>query len=328
MIKFFRGSGFGPVLLLTLSALALWVQFIISPPPLTDVSGSNPMPLWGLITGALSGVPLLAVILSLALMLIVAIVMVRFNTTIFFIPRRTYLPALIYILLYALFPAEMILNPALPAALLILAGLWRMVSAYRVNGMTFNFFDAALLISSAGMFYAGAVWFVIIVFIGALILRSPDARELTAAIIGALLPWIVLYAVWYVTGGNISGLTEIIRHNLFDQSPAVEWSRTLIILLAVTGLNLIPSFVILARDMPTYKIRSRKTFELFVWMIVLGIAAYLLVPGVSAEMSAITAIPLAFIMANYYAFTRRLVMAEIFFWLMVVMLIISRLWPN
>jgi hypothetical protein len=328
MIRFFRGSGIGPVLLLTLSALALWIQFFISPPALTGDSAGDPMPLWGIISGALSGLPLLAALFSFALTMVVAIVMVRFNTSIFFIPRRTYLPALIYILLFALFPGEMVLNPALPAALLIVAGLWRMVSAYRVNGMTFNFFDAALLISSAGMFYAGAVWFIIIVFIGALILRSPDARELTVTITGALLPWIVLYAIWYVTGGNISGLTEIIRHNIFDQAAAVSWSRTLIILLAVTGLNLVPSFMTLVREMPTYKIRSRKTFELFVWMIILGIAAFILVPGVSAEMNAITAIPVAFIMANYYAFTRRLTMAEILFWLMVVMLIISRLWPG
>ena len=327
MIRFFRGSGIGPMLLLILSALALWIQYFISPPRLMEVAGSDPMPLWGLVANALEGSPLLAVILSFALMLIVAIVMVRFNTSIFFIPRRTYLPALIYILLYSLLPGEMVLNPALPAALLILAGMWRMVSSYRVNGMTFNFFDAALLISSAGMFYAGAVWFIILVLIGALIFRSPDSRELTVTIAGALLPWIVLYAVWYVTGGDVAELTEIIRHNLFDQMPPVYWGRTLVILLAVAGLNFIPSLVALASEMPTYKIRSRKTFELFSWMIVLSAAIYIFIPAVSAELNAITALPVAFIMANYYAFTRRLTIAEIFFWLMVIMLIISRLWP-
>lgn len=327
MIRFFRGSGIGPIILLTLSALALWIESFISPPRLADVAGSDPMPLWGLISDALAGSPILAVIISFALMLVVAIVMVRFNTSIFFIPRRTYLPALMYVILYAIFPRAMVLNPALPAALLIVAGLWRMVSAYRINGMTFNFFDAALLISSASMFYAGAVWFIILVFIGALILRSPDARELAVTVAGALLPWIVLYAVWYVTGGSLKDMTEIIRHNLFDQAPSLYWGRTLVILLAVTGLNFIPAFMALTREMPTYKIRSRKTFELFVWMIALAAAAYIFVPGVSAEMNAIMAIPVALIMANYFAFTRRLTLAEIFFWLMVIMLIISRLWP-
>jgi len=327
MIKFFRGSGIGPVLLLSLAALALWGQYFISPPPLTDSPGVDPMPLWGLITRALEGFPLLAVIFSFVLMLIVAIVMVRFNTAIFFIPRRTYMPALLYILLYAVFPGEMVLNPALPAALLIVAGIWRMVSAYRVNGMTFNFFDAALLISTAGLFYAGAVWFIILVIIGVLILRSPDMREITVALAGALLPWIVFYAVWYVTGGDLSDLTDTIRHNLFDPVSPINWGRSLIILLVVTGLNLLPALFSLVREMPTYKIRSRKTFELFLWMIALSVAAYLLVPAVTEEMFAVLAIPAAFIMAGYYTFARRLATAEILLWLMVIMLIIERLWP-
>jgi len=327
MIKFFRGSGIGPVLLLSLAALALWGQYFISPPPLADSSGGDPMPLWGLILKALESSPLLAVILSFTLMLIVAIVMVRFNTAIFFIPRRTYLPALLYILLYALFPGEMVLNPALPAALLILAGIWRMVSAYRVNGMTFNFFDAALLISAAGLFYAGAVWFVILVIISVLILRSPDLREMAVTLAGALLPWIVFYAVWYLTGGNMADLTETIGHNLFDPIPSFNWGRTLVILLVVTGLNLLPALFSLVREMPTYKIRSRKTFELFLWMIALSVAAILLLPAVSVEMYAVLAIPAAFIMAGYYTFVRRVVTAEILLWLMVIMLIISRIWP-
>lgn len=327
MIRFFRGSGIGPVTMVTLAALALWIGYFITPPLMVQPSGDQPMPLWGIVTQALEGLPLLAVILSFALMLVVAIVMVRFNTSIFFIPRRTYLPALFYILLYALFPGEMVLNPALPAALLILAGLWRMVSAYRINGMAFNFFDAALLISSAGMFYAGSVWMIILVITGALIFRSPDMRELTVTVAGAILPWIVLYAVWFLTGGNLTDLTDIIRHNLFGDQPSDFRSRTLVILLVITALYFIPALLSLLREMSTYKIRSRKTFELFVWMIFLCAVAYILVPGVSFEINAVAAIPLAFIMANYIAFTRRLIVAEILFWLMAIMLVISRLWP-
>lgn len=328
MIRFFRGSGIGPVVVVTLAALALWIQYFIAPPTLAAIPGDEPMPLWGLVTQALGSLPLLAVILSFALMLLVAIMMVRFNTSIFFIPRRTYFPALFYILLYGLFPGEMVLNPALPAALLILAGLWRMVSAYRINGMVFNFFDAALLISTAGMFYAGSVWLIILVIIGALIFRTPDIRELTVTIAGAILPWIVLYAIWFVTGGDLSDLTEIIRHNMFDDMPAVFPGRTVMVLLVITGLNFIPAMLSMLREMPTYKIRSRKTFELFVWMMVLCAAAYVFVPAVSAELNAVTAIPVAFILANYFAFTRRLVAAEILFWLLAVMLIISRVWTG
>ena len=327
MIRFFRGSGMGPLLVVILAALALWMQYFITPPVLTPPAAGEAMPLWGLVAGALEGLPFLAVLFSFALMLIVAITMVRFNTSIFFIPRRTYLPALFYILLFGMFPGEMVLNPALPAAILILTGFWRMISAYRINGMAFNFFDAALFISSAGMFYAGSVWLIILVIIGALILRSPDPRELTVTVAGAVMPWLVLYGVWFVTGGNLTELTEIIRHNLFDDLSFVFPGRAVIVLLVITGLNFIPALISLVRDMPRYKIRSRKTFELFIWMMFVCAVAYLFAPGVSAELNAVTAIPVAFIMANYLVFTRRLIAAEILFWLMAVMLAVSRVWP-
>lgn len=327
MIRFFRGSGAGPVLLLILAAVALWIQYFISPPQLTPAAGSLTMPLWDLVVRALSGTPILAVIVSFLLMVSVAILMVRFNTSIFFIPRRTFLPALLYIVLYSVFPGSMILNPALPAALLIVAGMWRMISSYRVNGMTLKFFDAALLISSAGLFYAGSVWIILLVFIGVLVLRSPDVREHILAFVGALLPWTVMYAVWYVTGGEPGELTELIRHNLFDSVPDFTWSRTLIILVIIVGLSFLPSLFYLIREMPTYKIRSRKTWELLIWMLVISTVAILFVPAVSTEMAALMALPVSFVMANQMVFARRVITSEVLFWLIVIMLIVSRLWP-
>jgi hypothetical protein len=327
MIKFFRESGISPVLVMALITVALWVQYFIVPPQPIPPSGEGAMPLWNLVFNQLATLPLLSVVLSSMLMAFVAVVMIRFNTSVFFIARRTYFPALFYIILYSSFPGAMVLNPALPATLLILAGLWRMMSAYRLNGVVFNFFDAALLVSSAGMFYAPSVWFVLIVIIGVLILRSPDFREISITLAGALLPWVVLYAVWYLTGSNLSDLTGIIQHNLFDKAPSVHWSRTLIVLSIVIAVNFLPGVLSLFREMPTKKIKSRKTFELLSWMLVICAAAYAFLPSVSTEMNAIAAMPVAFIMANYCTFTRRLIMTEILFWIMAAMIVISRFWP-
>jgi hypothetical protein len=327
MVRFFRGSGAGPATVLVMFAAALWAGYFITPPRVLPSLGGAPMPLWKLVTDSLSGMPLLAVIISFALMIIVSVVMERFNTSVFFIPRRTVFPGLFFILFYSAFPGEMVLNPVLPATLLVVTGLWRMVSAYRLNGMVFNFFDSALLISVAAMFYAGSLWFLPLAVIGAMVFRKPDIREISLSIMGALLPWIILYAVWYVTGGNISDLSEIIRHNLFDKMPSVYWSRTLVILLCIIALNFLPGLFYLFREMPTLKIKSRKTFELLLWMLVICAAVYLFVPAVSFELNVLTAIPASFIMANYCVFTRRVAITEILFWLMVVMIVIIRVWP-
>lgn len=314
-------------MVILLAAVALWIQYLISPPPPATVTLHQPMPLWGYFATLMAGVPLLGVLFSLLLVLAIALVMIRFNVAIFFIPRRTFLPALLFIVLYSLFPGMMVLNPALPATFLILVSLWRMVSSYRVNGISFNFFDAALMISSAGLIYAGALWFLPLVVIAALVLRTPDTRELLLALAGALLPWVVLYAVWYVTGGDLSGLTAIITANLLAPAPEVVWSRTQLILLIVAALNVLPSMVYLFRILPTCKIRSRKSWEIMLWMTLIAVTASLLVPAVSTEMAAIAVLPLSFIMSGYLTFTKRVVAAETLFWIMAVMLVVVRLWP-
>jgi hypothetical protein len=327
LVRFFRRSGAGPAVVLVIFAAALWAEYFISRARALPAPAGEPMPLWKPVYDSLAGMPLLAVIISFALMIIVSVVMVRFNTLVFFIPRRTLFPGLFFILLCSAIPGVMVLNPVLPASLLVVISLRRMVSAYRITGVSFNFFDAALLLSLAAMFYAGSVWLLPLVFIGAIALRKPAVREISLGIVGTLLPWIILYAVWFVAGSNIADLNVIIKHNLFDPLPSDNLSPTLIILLCVIALNFLPGLYYLIREMPTLKIRSRKTFELLLWMLVLCVAAYLFVPAVSIEMSVLTAIPVSFIMANYFVFTRRVVITEILFWLMVMMIVVMRVWP-
>jgi hypothetical protein len=327
MIKFLRGTGIGPMLLLIVVTAALWAETFINPPQILISSGAGAMPLWNIILKFLNGSPLAAAITSFTMMLLLVIIMIRFNTSLFFIARRTYLPALFYILLYSIFPGDMVLNPALPAAIFLAAGLWRMMAAYRMNGIAYNLFDAALLVSVAGLFYAGAVWFVLLVFIGTIMLRSSDLREITLTLFGAILPWLVLYAVWYLTGGEMSDLTEIIRHNLFDESNALYWSRILVILVIVIALWFLPALAALVSELPTKKIRSRKIFALLIWMLVISAAVFALLPSVSVEITAIAAIPLSFIMANYCAFTRRILTTELFLWVTMLLIVISHLWP-
>ncbi|MGB8359210.1 MAG: hypothetical protein WCD55_11410, partial [Bacteroidales bacterium] len=80
MIKFFRGSGINQVLVIALIAVALWVQYFIAPTQVMQPPGGEAMPLWNLVFNFLSSLPLLGTILSAVLIVIVVVVMIRFNT--------------------------------------------------------------------------------------------------------------------------------------------------------------------------------------------------------------------------------------------------------
>lgn len=327
LVRFFRGTGFGPIVLLVLLAGALWTGFFIHPPEVSGAGREIIMPLWSVIVDSLADSPVLAATISLGLMFLLITIMVRFNTSVFFIGRRTYFPALIYILLYSLFPGQMVLNPALPAAILIMVGLWRMIAAYRRSGLAYNFFDAAMFISAGGLFYADAIWFILLVLLGTVILRTPDFREITLALAGALLPWALFFAVWYLAGKSPGDLADIIYNNLFGEAPSVYWSRTLIILLIVVAMTFIPGLFSLYSRMSTKKVKSRKTFTMIVWMLVLCVAMYIALPSVSVEIMSIAAIPAAYIIAHHYVVTTRTTTAEILLWTIVIMLAVSRIWP-
>jgi hypothetical protein len=326
LVRLFRGTGPGLVFLMLLAAAALWAGAWVNPAYSELSTASDSMPLWTVAVKLASSSARARIIASFVMMLLMCLLLIRFNISEFFINRRTFLPGLLYILIYSVFTRYMVFNPALPAALIITIALWRMMAAYRQNGVAFNFFDAALLISTAGLFYANAIWFLSLVFIGTLLLRSPDLREIFVAIIGALLPWVFLYAIWFLTGKDLVDLNLLIINNLFEEAAPVLWSRTLLILLIVLGLNLLISLYTVFADMTTKKVKSRKTFAMLIWLLAITGVVYIFVPSASAGIIAIAAIPAAFLISDYYVFARKLLVPEILFALMVIMLVISRIW--
>ena len=60
------------------------------------------------------------------------------------------------------------------------------------------------------------------------------------------------------------------------------------------------------------KIKSRKTFSLLIWVFLISVAVYFIMPSVSVEIIWITAIPVSYFLAHYFIFIRKKLMAEIF----------------
>jgi len=69
----------------------------------------------------------------------------------------------------------------------------------------------------------------------------------------------------------------------------------------------------LVMKMNTKKIKSRKTFFLLLWSLVVASAIYFLLPSASVETIYLTGIPACYIMAHYFVFARKKLMPEIMF---------------
>ncbi|MFN8240449.1 MAG: DUF6427 family protein [Bacteroidales bacterium] len=327
LVRLFRGTTPGIVVLIVLIGLASWLGALTGKHESISSSGSvtGTMPLYYLLVDALGTNGFPGVFLSFLLVLLTGLLLVNFNTSIFFINERTFLPSLFYFLLTGFFTSTQSFNPVLPAALLLMLAFWRIVDSYRKQETAYNFFDAAFLIGTSTLFYANMIWFAILPFIGIALLRTGNIKEIFLALLGLLAPFTLVTGFYYVTGRDLMGLYETFRGNLFNSIDAHSFTKLEIASLVLLGLMTLTGLVLLFSGMGNMKIKSRKTFSLLIWSFLISIVVYAAVPGASVEIVYILILPLSYIFTYFFLFMKRKVVAEVAMWLLLAIIAIQQI---
>lgn len=314
LLRFFKGTSPGVIFLLIITFGLLWISAFLNPQlPGTNIYETRPMPLYGVVKFLIGSKPLPGVIFSFAILSIMLFLLVNFNTSVFFINERTFLPAVIYVLFSAIFPEDQVLNPVLPATFFLMLSFRRIMDSYRKPGIAFNFFDASVLISLGSLFYANLIWFGLLVLIGIALLRPGNITEISSALIGVVTPYFLIFGLYYVLGKDMGILLGDIRENLFGDSQGYSFQRLTIVVLIYSGLMILISTGYLLQGINSKKIKSRKTFYLLLWGFFLSLAVYFFLPSVSLELVWITAIPVSYLLANYFVFVKKRIIPEIIF---------------
>jgi hypothetical protein len=305
MLRLFKGTSPGVILIIITLAVAFWVVSLNHPGTHQFHTVLYPMPLQSLLSSLFGSSAFLPLLISLVMVLIIASLLVSFNTGSFFINERTFLPAIVYIILSSLIPYQAEFNPVLPATLLMIFAFIRITASYRQAGTSYNYFDAALLISTGSLLYANLMWFGILLFVGIYTLRNINLQETGIAIIGLITPYALLYGVYYVIGHDLSELTTQIANSLFKEAADYEWSRMLIVTSIVVGITIIVSLFHLLSVFNSKKVSSRKIFTLLLWVMLISALVYILVPSASVEMISFFIIPASYVLSHYYVFMKR-----------------------
>jgi hypothetical protein len=236
---------------------------------------------------------------------------VNFNTSAFFISERNFLPALIYILLSCYFPQYQILNPALPAAIFLILGIRKIIESYKVQGTAFSLFDAGMLISIGSLFYASLIWFGLLLIIGIAILRTGSMKEVIISVLGLATPVFIVYGFFYVTGKDMESMLSAVSYNLFAKDGNVIIQLLTLIILIISGIIVLISVGQLLSAINSKKIKSRKTFILFLWTFLIIAGVYLLSDPVSEEILWLAMIPPSYFLSHFFVFSRRRLLPEI-----------------
>jgi hypothetical protein len=310
--KKFRETGPDVVILIVIILLLTWTGAFLHPHVPSDQGFDvKPMPLFNLLMSMTDFSPLFSVIIAFLLVLLTAYLLVNFNTSAFFISERNFLPALIYILLSCYFPQFQVLNPVLPAAIFLILGIRKIIESYKVQGTAFSFFDAGMLISVGSLFYAGLIWFGLLLIIGIAILRTGSIKEIIVSILGLAAPVFIVYSFFYVTGKDMGSMLSAVTYNLFANDANFSFSALTLVVLIISGIAVLISVAQLLSAINSKKIKSRKTFILLLWTFLIVAGVYLLLDPVSAEIQWLAVIPPSYFLSHYFVFSRGKLLPEI-----------------
>jgi hypothetical protein len=326
-LKQFKGTGPGTIFLIIVTLVALWASaFINLRSRFSLYFDLDPMPLYGILSSVIGTNPFPGILFSLVLVGFMGFQMVNLNTTLFFINERTFIPALIYILLSGLFPQYQLLNPAVFGALFLLLAFRRIMEAYRIPGTAYNFFDAGILIGIGSLFYANLVWLAVIIIIGIGLLRTLNLKEIGISVIGLITPYFITFGVYYISGRDLNDLVAIIKYNLFDKPTSYVFTGLTSATIIFTGLVTMLSIFYLVMSMNSKKIKSRKTFYLLLWIFFISIGEYLVLRTVSVEIVWIIAIPVSYFLSHYFVFSRKKLVPEILFGVLFILIALIQIW--
>jgi hypothetical protein len=284
------------------------------------------MPLYGLLKAILHNSHNLGVILSFLLVSLMAFLLVSFNTSVFFIHERTFLPALFYVLLGGLFPDQQLLNPVLPASIFLLLGLMRIMDGYHITGTAYNYFDAGILISTGSLFYANMIWFGVLVIIGIALLRTGNLKEIVISLLGLLTPYLITFGIYYVIGRDTGALMKLLGDNLFSTPSYYPFPVLTIVALIFCAALISISIVHLIKQMNTKKIKSRKTFSLMIWTLLVSLIVYFALTSASVELVWIASIPISYFLTHYFVFVKKKLVPDLLFTLLFVFILLIQIW--
>ncbi len=326
LYRLFRGTGPVTIILIVVTLLLVWASaFIRLGGHFSLYFDLYPMPLYGIMSSLIGTHPLPGIIFTLSIVSLVSFLMVNLNTSLYFIKERTLFPAVIYILLSGLFPEYQLLNPAIFGAIFLMLAFRRLMATHRIPGVAYSFFDAGILIGIGSLFYANLIWFGLLLFIGMAILRTGNITEVFITLIGLITPFVLTFGIYYLMGYDLHNLLNILEFNLINKPDSYVFTPFTTMLISFIGLGILISMTHLLMLMNTKKIKSRKTFFLLIWLFVISIAVYIVLPSVSVELVWITAFPVSYFLSHYFVSVRKKLIPEIFFSFLYILILVLQI---
>lgn len=306
-------------LLFPILGIIFWLQSLINPQIYPFFTGESDNILYQPIANLLQNNALLQSITSLILVLILAFIAQLVNNRYNFIRIRTMLPAPLLIIILGGFTKIHTLHPVFFAAIFVLLAIYRFFNAFDKLKPYSTAFDTGFLLGIATLFYFNTFILLPAFLIGLGILsRDYRWRQFVLVVIGFLLPIIFAFSYAFLTD-NFLELLKTFERSIISPNNHFKSNITLHIFLGYLILLTVIGSINIIQQYDSKKVSTRKYFTVFFFIFMFSLLSFTFVPATSHEMLVISAIPLTFLISNYFVFLKSRFWGELLFALLVIL---------
>ena len=317
LLRFFRTNGAQIIVLIPIIGIILWLGPFLNASKIPLLSDQLRIPLYEALFGYLLNIDIVQKIIAFILVLSVAFLLVRLNARFIIINNRTYLPAIVYILLVSGIPDIQKLNPALISTFLMLYIVEKVLNSYRYESLYYGFFTAAFMLGAGSLIYPFFVYFFATLWAGLILLRKFNWREWAFTFIGFGLPFFFAFSYYYIFFDQPAFLFEQFN-SFYEHSYDFQgYTLPVFVFLGIIAFVMLISSQFLLHAYSARKILSRRAYTLLLWLFVNTIALFFLVEQASVELIYIAAIPLAFLLSNYWVYVKAVFWGNLFLMILI-----------
>ena len=299
--------------------------FIISFIRVEEVTAFTGMPFYNLIFGAVHLSPILDRIIALVFIMLLGYMLIRLGAKFVLLPIRSFMPALFFILFSAALSEAQQVSPALVGSVFYLFCFAILFDVNDNPSKTFSVFSASVVLALGSMFYLKLIWFLPLIWISLLTLKSITWRELFYPVLAFLLLGLFLFTWYWGVLGQGSSFVELISNNLaFEKSEKPLYNINHFSVVIYYGFILL--LVIVASIYMITRFQSRKTavqniYQVLFYMFIAGILFFTLIASKEAASLVYIAFPVSYLLSSFLHRKQNPWTHELIMWILLGLLV-------
>ena len=234
--------------------------------------------------------------------------------------KPTFLPALMYITLSGLFTPFLVLSPPLICNFLVIWLLFKSFSFYKGEDAKSIAFDLGMITAVGSIIYLPFIFLFLIIWIGLIIFRPFNWREMVAAIIGYITIFFFLAVYYYLNDslGQFYNLWTTLATQ-FTNGSHINYYNYLVLVPVILILAL--CFFQLQKNFFKSYVQVRKSFQLlFILFLVAGLS-FFVEAAFRLNHFLLCAVPASVFFSYYFLYAKRRWFYEILFALLLISIV-------